>query len=127
MKTLPVFLAALCLIGAASQSRAADTTAPGPTIGAVQAADFIGKQATVTGLVAQVTVRPNLTYLNFEKAYPNSPFTAIIRSSHTNEFDNVRALKGKNVSISGKVVDYNGKPEIELTGKSQLKVLDDTK
>lgn len=126
MRSFATVTLALCL-AAASQGRAGDTNSPALTIGGAQAAANIGKQVTVTGVVAQVSSRPSLTFLNFDKAYPNSTFTAIVRSSQTNEFENLRALKGKSVAVKGKIIDYNGKPEMELTNKSQLKVLSETK
>jgi DNA/RNA endonuclease YhcR with UshA esterase domain len=127
MKLLAILTAALCLTAAAIQSRADETNSTPLTIGAAQAADHIGKQVTVTGVVAQVSFRPSLVFLNFDKPYPNSPFTAIIRNKSTNEFENLAALKGKPIAVKGKVIDYNGKPEIELTGKAQLKTLGETK
>jgi DNA/RNA endonuclease YhcR with UshA esterase domain len=126
MKPLNTVALALCL-AAALQGRAAETTTPALTIGAAQASDYIGKQVTVTGVVIQVKAIPNITFLNFDKPFPNSPFTAIIRGKSTNEFENLTALKGKAVSVKGKVIEYNGKPEIELNSKSQLKLLSDTK
>jgi DNA/RNA endonuclease YhcR with UshA esterase domain len=127
MKSYAIFATALCLIATAIQSRANETNAPAPTIGAAQAADYIGKQVTVTGVVAQLSYRPSLVFLNFDKSFPNNSFTAIVRNSRTNEFENLSDLKGKAVSVKGKVIDYNGKPEIELTSKSQLKLLSETK
>ena len=127
MKLLAILTVALCLAAAAIQSRAAETNTLPLTIGTAQAAAYIGKQVTVTGTVAQVSVRANLTYLNFDKRYPNNLFTAIIRSQSTNEFENMPALKGKAVAVTGKVIAYNGKPEMELTNKPQLKVLGDKK
>ncbi len=126
MKSFATLTIALCLMGVI-QSRAAETNAPTLSIGAAQAAAHIGKQVTVTGVVAQVSVRPGLTFLNFDKAYPNNAFTAIVRSRNTNQFENLPALKGKGASVTGKVTDYNGKPEMELTKKSQLKVLEESK
>ena len=127
MKSIAILAAALCLTVAAGQGRADETNAATTvTIGAPQAAAHIGKQVTVTGIVAQVSFRPSLIFLNFSKPYPDSPFTAIIRNSHTNEFDQLSALKGKPVSVQGQVKDYNGKPEMELTSKSQLKLLSGT-
>lgn len=127
MKSLTALAVALSLITMASQSRADETNSTAITIGADKAAAHIGKQVTVTGVVAQISFRPSLVFLNFDKPYPNSPFTVIVRNSHTNEFDDLSALKGKSVAVKGKVIDYNGKPEIELTGKAQLKTLGETK
>ena len=71
--------------------------------------------------------RPTLTFLNFDKRYPSNLFTAVIRSRYTNEFENLSALRGKAVSVKGEIRDYQGRPEMELTRKSQLKILGDTK
>lgn len=120
---MAILTAALGLTALAIQSRADETNSVPLIIGAVQAADNIGKQVTVTGVVAQVSSRPSITFLNFDKPYPHSPFTAIVRGEGTNEFDNLSALKGKSVSVNGKVTEYNGKPEMELTARAQLKVL----
>ena len=126
MKSIMIFAVALCLTVAAGQDRADETNATAIIIGAAQAKAHIGKQVTVTGIVAQVSIRPSLIFLNFEKPYPDNPFTAIIRNSHTNEFEKLPALKGKPVSVQGQVKDYNGKPEMELTSKSQIKLLSGT-
>jgi DNA/RNA endonuclease YhcR with UshA esterase domain len=127
MKSLIALAIAFSLITAAIPSRAGETNTTTVTIGTELAAAHIGKQVTVTGVVAQISFRPALVFLNFDKPYPNSPFTAIIRNSHTNEFETLSALKGKSVAVKGRVKDYNGKPEIELTSKSQLKLLSETK
>jgi DNA/RNA endonuclease YhcR with UshA esterase domain len=125
---LSTFLAVLFgLTVAAVETRAEDTNAVPPTIASAQATNWIGKQVVVTGVVAQVSSRPGLTFLNFDKRYPDSPFTAIIRARYTNDFENVSSLRGKTVSVTGRMKDYNGKPEIELTSKSQLKILSETK
>jgi DNA/RNA endonuclease YhcR with UshA esterase domain len=126
MKSIAILAAALCLTAAAVQGRADETNASAVIIGAAQAKTHIGKQVTVTGIVAQVSIRPSLIFLNFDKPYPDNPFTAIVRNSHTNEFEKLPALKAKHVSVQGQVKDYNGKPEMELTSKSQLKLLSGT-
>jgi DNA/RNA endonuclease YhcR with UshA esterase domain len=126
MKSFLRIVVALGLTVAALQGRADETNSATAIIGAAQAKAYIGKQVTVTGIVAQVSIRPSLIFLNFEKPYPDNPFTAIVRNSHTNEFEKLPALKAKHVSVQGQVKDYNGKPEMELTSKSQLKLLSGT-
>jgi len=93
-------------------------------ISASQAAAHVGKSATVTGAVAQVTIREKLVYLNLDKPFPDSPFSAVIFARSTNQFDNLPALKGRNVEITGMIEEYRGKPQIVLESKSQLKVGD---
>ena len=127
MKLFALFALLISLAVAWLDSRAGDTNGVPPTIGSAQVTNWIGKQVVVTGVVAQVSSRPTVTFLNFDKRYPDSPFTAIIRAKNTNEFENVSALRGKSVSVKGEIKDYNGKPEMELTRKSQLKILGETK
>ncbi len=127
MKCCTILTTFIVVIATAVASRADETNAVSATIGTAQAAKCIGKQVVVTGVVAQVSFRPSLVFLNFDKAYPSNVFTAIIRTRNTNEFENLPALRGKTVSVKGQIKDYNGKPEMELTGKSQLTVLGGTK
>ena len=127
MKPFALFALLISLGVAPLEGRADDANAAPPTIGSSQATNWIGKQVVVTGIVAQVSFRPTLTFLNFDKRYPNNLFTAVIRNRNTNEFENLSALNGKAVSVKGEVRDYQGRPEIELTRKSQLKILGDTK
>jgi DNA/RNA endonuclease YhcR with UshA esterase domain len=127
MKPFTLFTALIGLTLMAAESRADDTNAVAATIGSAEASKWIGKQVIVTGVVAQVSLRPSLVFLNFDKAYPNNIFTAIVKNKNTNEFESLSSLRGKAVSVTGKVLDYNGKPEMELTRKAQLKLLSETK
>ena len=56
------------------------------------AAKYVGKTATVCGLVASAAYAvANLgtpTYLNLDKPYPNQPFTVIIWGDKRNKFSN---------------------------------------
>jgi DNA/RNA endonuclease YhcR with UshA esterase domain len=127
MKLFALFAAVTSLTFSAVESRADDTNAVAATIGSAEASKWIGKQVMVTGVVAQVSIRPSLVFLNFDKTYPSNLFTAIVRNKNTNEFEKLPSLRGKAVSVTGKIQDYNGKAEMELTRKAQLKLLSDTK
>jgi DNA/RNA endonuclease YhcR with UshA esterase domain len=127
MKRFAILAIVATLALAALAVRAAETNSVLPTISAFQVTNWIGKQVTVTGTVTQVSVRPSITFLNFEKRYPNSPFAAVIHSQYTNEFENLPVLKGKAVAVTGQIKEYNGKPEMELTRKTQLKLLSESK
>jgi len=93
-------------------------------IGAAEAEKYIDKTMIVTGKVAQVTIREKLVYLNLDKAFPDSPFTAVIFSRATNQFGDLKKLKDQNVEIRGKVEEYKEKPQIVLNSTNQLKVLE---
>ena len=51
--------------------------------------------------------------------------TAVVFSAKTNLFDDLSKLAGKTVEVSGKVDEYQKKPQIVLNEKSQLKVIEE--
>jgi DNA/RNA endonuclease YhcR with UshA esterase domain len=99
------------------------TSNPAPQkIGTLDVTNFYGREMIVTGTVAQVSVRPGIVFLNMDKPYPHSPFTLVILPAATNQFSNVRALKGASVEAMGKITNYHGRPEIVLEHSNQLTV-----
>ena len=100
----------------------ADASFPPSKIGAWEASSHYDQLMTVTGIVAQVSLRPAIVFINLDKPYPDSPFVAIIHSRDTNQFAEVRALKGRSVAITGKIINYHGRPEIVLETPGQIKV-----
>jgi DNA/RNA endonuclease YhcR with UshA esterase domain len=91
-------------------------------IGTGDATNYFNKEMIVTGTVAQVSIRPNIVFLNMDKPYPNSPFTLVIFPSATNQFGDIKALKGATVEATGKITDYHHRAEIVLEKANQLKV-----
>lgn len=124
MRSLPFILAILAFIIPFPAVAAETNAAALLKIGAGEAAQHYGQTMIVTGKVAQVTIRPTVTFLNFDKAYPDSPFTAVIFHGHSSFYGNVNALRGKSVEIKGKIRNYRDKPEIVLDSTNQLTVLD---
>jgi hypothetical protein len=127
MRTIVLLVTAFCLAGTLTTRAGNKNASSALTIGTAQVHAYVNKRVTVTGVVAQVSIRSNITFLNFDKPYPNNPFAAIIRARSTNEFENVSALKGRTVSVKGEVREYKGRPEMELIGKYQLKILGEAK
>jgi hypothetical protein len=108
-------------------AQADDTNGILPAKIAATAADkHCGENGIVTGKVVQVTIRPRAVFLNFERPYPDSPFTGVIFSRSTNQFGDLSSLTDKSVEISGMIVNYQNKPEIVLTNASQLTIGDQT-
>ncbi|HTY88156.1 MAG TPA: hypothetical protein VMB80_11875 [Candidatus Acidoferrum sp.] len=107
-----------------SLARAGETNTAAPAkIGAAEAGKYYDQHMVVTGKVAQVTLRPTIVFINLDQPFPNSPFAAVIHSENTNQFGDLKALQGKAVEIEGTIKKYHDKPEIELDGADQLKVL----
>jgi hypothetical protein len=129
MKTILSILVAATF---AIKLSAADTNAPAPLknsgpallkISAFTATNYYDKEVIVTGKVAQVTIRPAVTFLNLDKPFPNSPFTVVIFHSHSSFYGDANALKGKSIEIRGKIKNYHDKPEIALDSTNQLIVV----
>lgn len=94
-------------------------------ITAAQAKDYVGKHATVCGVVASANFaarsKRQPTFLNLDKPYPDHIFTAVIWIEDRPKFGTPETtLKGKKVCVSGLVESYQGRPEIVLRDAKQL-------
>jgi hypothetical protein len=118
MKIYSTVFALLILAATAS----ADPITAASKIGSLDASKFYGREMIVTGTVAQVSIRPGIVFLNMDKPYPKSPFTLVIFPAATNQFGNLKALKGASVEAKGKIINYHNRPEIILGKASQLTV-----
>jgi DNA/RNA endonuclease YhcR with UshA esterase domain len=92
-------------------------------IGALEATNFYDQTMIVTGKVAQVTIRPSVTFLNLDQPHPDSPFTVVIFHGHSSFYGDANKLKGRSIEIKGKIKNYHDKPEIALDSTNQLTVL----
>lgn len=93
-------------------------------IGASEADKHYDETLTVTGKVAQVTIREKVVFLNLDETYPNSPFTGVIFTVNTNQFGDLKDLRDKDVEITGKIKEYRNRPEIVLVKSNQLKIVE---
>jgi DNA/RNA endonuclease YhcR with UshA esterase domain len=91
-------------------------------IGTGDVTNYFGKEMIVTGKVAQVSIRPNIVFLNLDQPYPDSPFTLVIHPAATNQFGNLKALRGASVEATGLITNYHNRAEIVLVKADQLKV-----
>lgn len=102
---------------------AAGTNAPNLLkISAWEATNYYDQEVVVTGKVAQVTIRPAVTFLNLDKAYPDSPCTVVIFHGRSSFFGDANALRGTSIEIRGRVRNYRDRPEIVLNTTNQLTV-----
>ena len=90
-----------------------------------QAAKHVGETATVCGAVAAAKfaaqVRGGTTFLDFDKPYPNATFTALIFASDRTKFGAPeKTAPGKQLCVTGKIEQYQGKPQIILKEPNQL-------
>ncbi|MDG2154520.1 MAG: DNA-binding protein [Gammaproteobacteria bacterium] len=97
----------------------AGSISPGETLG------HLGETATVCGEVASGMQFPKLegepTYINIGKPFPNQDFTVLILGKNVGPFDQpLTRLKGKNICVTGLIVDGQSTPLIELVNLDQL-------
>lgn len=116
---------AILLLGlalrASAQDQQGELVKPTP---AAEAKSQVGTNAVIVGTVAEVSQNDKIIRLNFEARFPKQVFTAVIFPSSFKLFTNLTAMIGKKVEVSGKVVDYNGRPQIVVASKGQLRVLE---
>jgi DNA/RNA endonuclease YhcR with UshA esterase domain len=86
---------------------------------------FVGKNVEVRGLVVSVSASPlGTAFINFGREYPNQTFAGFIEAGSKMEDDQqIAALQGKIISITGMIELIQGKPEIKITSADQIKVL----
>jgi DNA/RNA endonuclease YhcR with UshA esterase domain len=85
---------------------------------------LIGKEAAFQGNVAKVYTSEGDTVviLNFDKNF-RSAMTAVLKPADYAKFPVMAKLDGKHVLVTGKLAEYRGQPEIELTKPEQIKVI----
>lgn len=87
-----------------------------------EAGKHIGDTKCVAGKVLTVTESPNgAWFLNFCEDYRQCPFTVVAFSRDLRDVGDVRYLAGKEVEIHGKIKEYQGRAEIILRDRRQLR------
>jgi micrococcal nuclease len=93
---------------------------------ACEAGKYLGREMIVQGKVVDTYhhLKSNTVFLNFEKAYPNQCFTAVVFSSNLYKFvqNPENYYLNKTVRIMGKVKEYQARPEIILEEPFQIEV-----
>jgi DNA/RNA endonuclease YhcR with UshA esterase domain len=90
---------------------------------ASEASSHVGQSVTVEGQVSGVhTARSGKeTFIDVGGAYPNQTFTAVIFQRSMAAVGDVGGLTGKTVDITGTIQTYEGKPEIIVTSRDQIR------
>jgi len=90
------------------------------------AAKHIGENVTICDKVysTKLLYGPNLTFLDLGGQHPNQLVTLLIKGEDRSKFKGKPEddYKGKNVCVTGTLVDYKGKPEIIISDPAQLKL-----
>lgn len=110
----------LLLIAAVPLGAAEEAGTLEPRTPAAEAATKVGKDAVVSGLLTQFRKREKLWYLNVDGSYPTNAFTAVVFAKNFHVFTNLDAMVGKKFEITGRIAEFQGKPQIVLERASQL-------
>ncbi len=142
MSTRIFFVLFLLILTAPIASvRAADEAAPATQPGAttqpaekLEASNFdalkaaVDKTVTVTGTIARTgwSPRGNILFINFEGIDRNG-FGVVVPKDNKDAVaahgEDAAALVGKQVEITGKIVLYREKPQIQIATADQIKVV----
>jgi len=111
----------ICLLSSTIQAQPPDIVRPHEAI------DRVGDIAMVCGVIASTkylkNTRGSPTYLNFDKAYPDQEFSAILFGKNRKNFVvKPETLTGYQACVYGKIKKYKGKAQIELVIEKQLRV-----
>ncbi|HYT49032.1 MAG TPA: hypothetical protein VEL78_01485 [Pyrinomonadaceae bacterium] len=83
-----------------------------------------GKDGAFKGTVTNIYEERDgdVLILNFDLQYRNA-LSAVLRNADFPKFPDMKALKDKEVVVTGKFVDYYGRGEINLTQPDQIKLV----
>jgi hypothetical protein len=82
--------------------------------------NHIGDEVTVSGYVYGYKDLGSMVLLNIGAAYPNQPLTVVLRGKAKAI---AKEVDGKQITIIGKVTEYKGKPQIEVSEPEMIIVV----
>jgi len=83
-------------------------------------ANHIDEQVNVSTTIAIYKEFNNLLLINLGDPYPNSPLILVFRGDAIAIGDKLKTETGMKIIVLGKLVNYNGKAEIEITKANQI-------
>ncbi len=104
----------------------AQLTSAQKKLAAGEAKDHVGETATVCGTVVSsryaTSTKGQPTFLNLDKPYPNQVFTVLIWGENRRKFGAPESeYKGKQICVTGKIIEYRGAPEIVADDAQQIR------
>ena len=89
------------------------------TVASKNAKDRIGDSVIVKGTVSEIfTSNKGNTFISFDEKYPNNTFSVVIFKR--NEIDISGIKEGSILTVIGKIISFNDKPEIILYSSEQI-------
>jgi len=108
--------------GNSSQTNSSsDNQEPQNCLSVAEAQKHIGKTNCVKGTVVRVEEGHNgVTFLDFCTDYRSCPFTVVVFRGDLNSVGDVRQLQGRDITIKGRIEEYDDRAEIVLHHPQQL-------
>ncbi|MFH0982337.1 MAG: endonuclease/exonuclease/phosphatase family protein [Planctomycetota bacterium] len=97
-----------------------------PEVSWDKAAEHIGEECVVVGQVVLTKNIGTMCFLNFHADF-RAHFTAVVKQESFDRFPEPpeTLYAGKLVKITGTIIEYQGKPEIIVTGPEQVRIVDE--
>lgn len=115
----------LKLLSAYAGTVAAAEAAASVSIGTIpfsEAPKHVGQTASVTGtLVSAYTSASGTVFLDFCKSYKTCPFSGVIFADDVKAFGDLSKYEGRAITVTGRISSYQGRAEIVLSDRSQLR------
>lgn len=92
----------------------------------LEAAKHVGETGTVTDKVESAyQAKGGNIFLNMGGRHPDETFTVFVPASAAPEFKDIKMYDGKTISVTGKISDHNGKPQISVKSPSDITIKSD--
>ena len=117
----PLLLALSLLLPLAALT-AQDKEKKSEVLAAKDAKGKVGETVTIEAKVAEVNKTEKIIRVNLEARFPKQELTLVVFPANFSKFEDVEKLEGKTVRVTGKVTEYQKRPQIVLDSKDQLKV-----
>ena len=88
-----------------------------------EAKNHIGEDASVRGLIEQVSFsQKGHAFLNFGGRYPQHVFTGFVPAQSVGDVGEqfLKSLAGNQIAVTGKIELYKGRPEIVISSSAQI-------
>lgn len=115
-------LLALSLVLPLTALNAQDKEKKADILPAKEAKSKVGETITIEAKVAEVNKTERIVRINLDARFPKQELTLVIFPANISKFEEVEKLEGKTVRVTGRVTEYQKRPQIVLESKEQLKV-----
>ena len=118
----PLLLALTLLLPLATLNAQDKEKKKSDVLPASDAKSKVGDTVTIEAKVAEVNKTEKIVRINLGARFPKQELTLVIFSANFSKFEDVEKLEGKTVRVTGKITEYQKRPQIVLETKEQLKV-----